>query len=186
MAPARPTGMAFHAAPERQVCRAIEPARVGRTADPSPEPVSHLDGHIRAVHAAIAAGVDVRGHFVWSLIDNFEWSEGRHQRFGLVYVDFETQARTPRSSCAWYRDLIAAQLGRLILGGTAGWLSRTIRTSLSWCLAWALLPRGTFGPSARAGGRLGNRAAAAKLADRSPVIETAAFRTQSQRDPDDL
>jgi beta-glucosidase len=50
-------------------------------------------------------GVDVRGYFVWSLIDNFEWSEGYHQ----VYVDFDTQARLPKDSYAWYRDLIAAQ-----------------------------------------------------------------------------
>jgi beta-glucosidase len=74
-----------------------------------PERISFLDGHIRAVHSAITAGVDVRGYFVWSLIDNFEWAEGYHQRFGLTYVDFETQARIPKASYAWYRDLIAAQ-----------------------------------------------------------------------------
>ena len=50
----------------------------------------------------------MRGYFVWPLIDNFEWAEGYHQRFGLTYVDFETQARIPRASYAWYRDLIAA------------------------------------------------------------------------------
>ena len=54
-------------------------------------------------------GVDVRGYFVWTFTDNFEWTEGFHQRFGLVYTDFQTQARIPKASFAWYRDLIAAQ-----------------------------------------------------------------------------
>jgi beta-glucosidase len=75
--------------------------------------ISYLDGHIRAVADAIAAGVDVRGYLVWTLMDNFEWAEGYHQRFGLVHVDFETQQRTPRKSFGWYSDLIAAQSGRL-------------------------------------------------------------------------
>jgi beta-glucosidase len=71
--------------------------------------ISYLDGHVRAVHQAMEAGVDVRGYFVWSLMDNFEWTEGFHQRFGLVHVDFTTQHRTPKASFAWYHDLIAAQ-----------------------------------------------------------------------------
>jgi beta-glucosidase len=71
--------------------------------------ISYLDGHIRAVREAMEAGVDVRGYFVWSLMDNFEWTEGFHQRFGLVHVDFATQRRTPKDSFGWYRDLIAAQ-----------------------------------------------------------------------------
>ncbi len=71
--------------------------------------IGYLDGHIRAVHAAIGAGVDVRGYFEWTFTDNFEWSEGFRQRFGLVYTDFETQRRIPKASFAWYRDLIAAQ-----------------------------------------------------------------------------
>ncbi|HEY2075097.1 MAG TPA: GH1 family beta-glucosidase [Streptosporangiaceae bacterium] len=74
--------------------------------------ISYLNGHIRAVADAIAAGVDVRGYLVWTLMDNFEWAEGYRQRFGLVHVDFETQRRTPKSSFGWYRDLIAAQAGR--------------------------------------------------------------------------
>jgi beta-glucosidase len=73
-----------------------------------PERVSYLDAHVRAVADAIAAGVDVRGYFVWSLLDNFEWAEGYTQRFGLVHVDFETQRRTPKPSFAWYRDFIKA------------------------------------------------------------------------------
>jgi beta-glucosidase len=71
--------------------------------------IRYLDGHIRAVHEAITAGVDVRGYLAWSLMDNFEWTEGYHQRFGLVHVDFETQRRTPKASFGWYRDMIAAQ-----------------------------------------------------------------------------
>ncbi len=74
-----------------------------------PARVSYLDGHLRAVRAAIDAGVDVRGYFCWSLLDNFEWAEGFSKRFGLVHVDFATLARTPKTSYGWYRDLIAAQ-----------------------------------------------------------------------------
>lgn len=71
--------------------------------------ISYLDGHIRAVHQALDQGVDVRGYFIWTLMDNFEWTEGYHQRFGLVHVDFATQRRTPKASFAWYRGMIAAQ-----------------------------------------------------------------------------
>jgi len=71
--------------------------------------IAYLDGHLRAVHDAIAAGVDVRGYFVWSLLDNFEWAEGYTQRFGLVHVDFETQVRTPKASYHWYADQVRAQ-----------------------------------------------------------------------------
>jgi beta-glucosidase len=71
--------------------------------------IGYLDGHIRAVADAIAAGVDVRGYLTWTMLDNFEWAEGFRQRFGLVHVDYATQRRTPKASYAWYRDLIAAQ-----------------------------------------------------------------------------
>jgi beta-glucosidase len=67
-----------------------------------------LDAHIRSAHDAIAAHVDLRGYFVWSLLDNFEWAEGYNQRFGIVHVDFATQRRTPKASALWYRDVIAA------------------------------------------------------------------------------
>ncbi|MEU7026381.1 GH1 family beta-glucosidase [Streptomyces sp. NPDC046275] len=70
--------------------------------------IAYLAGHLDALARAIGAGVDVRGYFAWSLLDNFEWAEGYHQRFGLVEVDFATGARTPRESFAWYRALIAA------------------------------------------------------------------------------
>ncbi|MGN6795315.1 MAG: GH1 family beta-glucosidase [Streptosporangiaceae bacterium] len=71
--------------------------------------IDYLDGHLRAVHDAIGSGVDVRGYFQWTFTDNFEWSEGYHQRFGVVFTDFPTQRRIPKDSFAWYRDLIAAQ-----------------------------------------------------------------------------
>ncbi|WP_030276893.1 GH1 family beta-glucosidase [Streptomyces sp. NRRL B-24484] len=73
-----------------------------------PERISYLAGHLDALAAAVAEGVDVRGYYTWSLLDNYEWAEGYHQRFGLVHVDFGTQKRTPKASYAWYRDLIAA------------------------------------------------------------------------------
>jgi beta-glucosidase len=73
------------------------------------ERIAFLDGHLRAVHQAMSEGVDVRGYFVWSLLDNFEWAEGFTQRFGLVHVDFETQVRTPKASYRWYADRVRAQ-----------------------------------------------------------------------------
>ncbi|MES5821221.1 GH1 family beta-glucosidase [Streptomyces sp. RG80] len=71
--------------------------------------IAYLDGHVRALHKAVAAGVDVRGYFVWSLLDNFEWAEGYARRFGLVHVDYETLTRTPKSSYGWYQELLRAQ-----------------------------------------------------------------------------
>lgn len=71
-----------------------------------PDRIAYLDAHLRALHDAMSAGVDVRGYFVWSIMDNFEWAQGYDQRFGLVYVDFPTQRRIPKSSYRWYRDLI--------------------------------------------------------------------------------
>jgi beta-glucosidase len=72
-----------------------------------PQRVVFLDQHLRAVHAAIADGVDVRGYFCWSLLDNFEWALGYSKRFGLVYVDYPTQLRIPKASYRWFRELIA-------------------------------------------------------------------------------
>ncbi|MGW0711809.1 GH1 family beta-glucosidase [Streptomyces sp. NPDC002643] len=73
------------------------------------ERIAYLDGHVRALHRAVEAGVDVRGYFVWSLLDNFEWAEGFARRFGLVHVDFETLKRTPKASYGWYQELLRAQ-----------------------------------------------------------------------------
>jgi beta-glucosidase len=69
--------------------------------------VEFLAGHLAAVRAALAAGVDVRGYFVWSLLDNFEWAAGYTQRFGLVHVDYPTQRRTPKDSYHWLRGQLA-------------------------------------------------------------------------------
>ena len=77
------------------------------------ERVRYLAEHVEAAAAAIQAGVDLRGTFVWSLMDNFEWAWGYTRRFGLFHVDFETQRRTPKRSAAWYRRTIARN-------GTAG------------------------------------------------------------------
>jgi beta-glucosidase len=74
-----------------------------------PERISYVDRHLRAVAQAVGEGVDVRGYYLWSLLDNFEWSEGYAKRFGLVHVDYETLTRLPKASFAWYRDLIAAR-----------------------------------------------------------------------------
>jgi len=71
--------------------------------------IAFLDASVEAIDAAIAAGADVRGAFVWSLFDNFEWAEGYSKRFGLVYLDYPTLARIPKASFVWYRDLIAAR-----------------------------------------------------------------------------
>ncbi|MGW0591880.1 GH1 family beta-glucosidase [Streptosporangium sp. NPDC002607] len=65
-----------------------------------------FEGHLRAAHAAIEAGSDLRGFLVWSLLDNFEWAEGYDKRFGIVHVDFETQRRLPKDSALWYREVI--------------------------------------------------------------------------------
>lgn len=70
--------------------------------------IDYLDSHLRAVAAAIEQGVDVRGYYCWSLLDNFEWTEGYTQRFGLVHVDYETQRRTPKRSFEWYAATIRA------------------------------------------------------------------------------
>jgi beta-glucosidase len=71
--------------------------------------VEYVKGHIDALERARAEGVDVRGYYVWSLLDNFEWEHGYEKRFGIVFVDFATQRRIPKRSALWYRDLIAAR-----------------------------------------------------------------------------
>jgi len=82
------------------------PDETGRIADR--RRIDYLRGHIRACHSAIALGVPVAGYFAWSLLDNFEWSHGYEKRFGLCWVDYETQQRIPKDSLIWYHDVIAA------------------------------------------------------------------------------
>ncbi len=73
-----------------------------------PGRISYIDRHVRAVLRAIERGVDVRGYFVWSLMDNYEWSLGYSVRFGLTWVDYPTGERVPKDSFHWYRQVIAA------------------------------------------------------------------------------
>ncbi|MBZ6112609.1 MULTISPECIES: GH1 family beta-glucosidase [Streptomyces] len=76
-----------------------------------PGRVAYLNGHLAAVRQAITDGADVRGYYLWSLLDNFEWAYGYEKRFGAVYVDFASQRRTPKSSALWYGR--AARTGTL-------------------------------------------------------------------------
>lgn len=76
-----------------------------------PERVAFIDAHLRALHTAMEAGVDVRGFFQWSLLDNYEWAFGYTKRFGIVHVDYDTQVRTPKTSARFYGDVAAT--GRL-------------------------------------------------------------------------
>jgi len=73
---------------------------------PDPLRVAYLREHLSAARRAIRQGVDLRGYFVWSLLDNFEWSEGFSKRFGIVHVDFATQRRTPKDSARFYKGVI--------------------------------------------------------------------------------
>lgn len=77
----------------------------GRIADY--ERLRYLREHFRVAHEAIDLGVPLAGYFVWSLFDNFEWGEGYSQRFGIIWVDYETQERILKDSALWYKDVIA-------------------------------------------------------------------------------
>ena len=81
----------------------------GRVHDP--ERTEYLQTHVDAVGRAVADGVPVKGYFVWSLLDNFEWAHGYSKRFGIVYVDYPTLERVPKDSFYWYRDFIASRRG---------------------------------------------------------------------------
>lgn len=77
--------------------------------------VEYLRDHLRSVELARAAGVDVRGYFVWSFLDNFEWAHGYSKRFGIVHVDFRTQRRTPKASARFFSE-VARSNGRVLAG----------------------------------------------------------------------
>ena len=68
--------------------------------------VAYYRSHLRAAHSALCQGVDLRGYFAWSLLDNFEWSLGYSKRFGIVHVDYQTQTRTPKASARFYSQVI--------------------------------------------------------------------------------
>ena len=85
--------------------------------------VDYLRRHIGAVRSAIAAGVDMRGYFAWSLLDNYEWSLGYAKRFGIVHVDYSTQRRTPKASARFYSRVIATN-GDVLTEGDARIKSR--------------------------------------------------------------
>jgi beta-glucosidase len=74
---------------------------------PDLQRIAYLRAHLAAARDAIDQGVDLRGYFVWSLLDNFEWAQGYSKRFGLVQVDPGTLRRTPKSSARFYRDVIS-------------------------------------------------------------------------------
>ncbi|MEU3192648.1 family 1 glycosylhydrolase [Streptomyces sp. NPDC006992] len=81
--------------------------------------IAFHDAHLRALHRGIGEGLDVRGYFVWSLLDNFEWAEGCAQRFGLVHVDYPTCERTPKDSFHWFRRALREQRGEQRTGPPA-------------------------------------------------------------------
>lgn len=81
---------------------------VGDDSVADPERVTYLRAHLHAAHRAIAQGVDVRGYFAWTLMDNFEWSFGLAKRFGLYAVDYDTQRRHPKDSARWFARVAAA------------------------------------------------------------------------------
>ncbi len=68
--------------------------------------VMYLRNHFIAAQRATADGVPLKGYFIWSLLDNFEWAEGYGKRFGIVHVDYATQKRTPKLSADWYAEVI--------------------------------------------------------------------------------
>ncbi len=80
------------------------PPRDGRVHDP--DRVAYLRAHIEALADAIESGVDVRGYYAWSLLDNFEWHSGFTRRFGLVRVDYDTLERTPKDSARFYAEVV--------------------------------------------------------------------------------
>lgn len=90
-----------------------DPPVVDNEVHEDPLRVDYLRKHLKALHAAIQAGADVRGYMAWSLLDNLEWSLGFSKRFGILHVDFATQKRTPKASAKLYSQIIATNGGAL-------------------------------------------------------------------------
>ena len=67
----------------------------------------YLRNYLTQLHRAVSEGVPLKGYFLWSLLDNYEWADGYGKRFGIVYVDFATQKRTPKLSAHFYKETIA-------------------------------------------------------------------------------
>ena len=95
-------GAAFYDPPQAIDGRIDDPLRV-----------AYYRSHLRAAHSALCQGVDLRGYFAWSLLDNYEWSLGYSKRFGIVHVDFATQKRTPKASARFYSEVISTHGGAL-------------------------------------------------------------------------
>ena len=72
------------------------------------ERIAYVRRHLIAAHDALQAGVDLRGYFLWSLMDNFEWAHGYRPRLGIVRIDYATLERVPKLSAWWYHDVIAS------------------------------------------------------------------------------
>jgi beta-glucosidase len=96
-------GAAFFDPPKAEAAVLEDPLRV-----------DYLRKHIRAVHTAIQQGADIRGYYVWSLFDNFEWAHGYSKRFGLIHIDYETQKRTLKTSAHLYSEVIASNGARVL------------------------------------------------------------------------
>jgi beta-glucosidase len=77
-----------------------------------PQRIRFIERHLQAVNEAIGAGVDVRGYFVWSLMDNYEWAFGYERRFGIIHVDYDTQVRTLKNSALALRAFLQARRAR--------------------------------------------------------------------------
>jgi beta-glucosidase len=71
-----------------------------------PQRIDYVARHLREYRCAIEDGVDARGYFLWSILDNFEWADGYKQRFGIIHVDYASGTRTPKDSAYWYQKVI--------------------------------------------------------------------------------
>jgi beta-glucosidase len=91
-----------------------DPPTAGPDGIQDPLRIDYLREHLRVVHRLIADGLDLRGYYVWSLLDNFEWSLGYSKRFGIVHVDYATQRRTPKASARFYAEVIRTQGAALV------------------------------------------------------------------------